>query len=106
MQYTPPEPPTGMFTPAVAFISAALGAFGLWLANRMLGKAAFQTAINTGFRELTDQLQEERSALRKELGEAKIERDDLRGEIRQLKQRIESLLRLLDRHGIKPEDGA
>lgn len=85
-------------------IGAALGACGLWLANRMLGKAAFQTAINAGFNGLTDQLQEERDFFRKQLAEERIswagERAEFRGEILNLTQTIESLKHLLIRSGI------
>lgn len=88
---------------------AGIGAFGLWLANRMLGKAAFQTAINSGFKELTDQLQEERQALMAELSAERLanhqERTQLRGEVSQLRQVVESLKNLLRRHGVDiPED--
>lgn len=104
-----------VWTAASAAVGAALGAFGLWLANRMLGKAAFQSAINDGFKGLTDQLQEERTALRAELereresARAELnderlagarERAQLRGEIINLTQTIEGLKRLLRVHGI------
>ena len=92
------------FAPAVAAVSAALGAFGIWLANRMLGKAAFQTAINTGFKELTDQLQEERAAMRQELTEERVKsaavEAQLRGEIINLTQVIEGLKDILRKNGI------
>lgn len=87
-----------------AALGAALGAFGLWLANRMMGKAAFQTAINQGFQALTDQLQEERTALNRMIMDERIaweaERAQLRGEIINLTQTVESLKHLLERHGI------
>lgn len=93
------------FTPVLATLSAVLGAFGLWLANRMLGKAAFQTAINAGFKDLTDQLQEERQAMLKERTEERLawaaERAQLRGEIINLTQAVESLKNLLRRNGIE-----
>lgn len=89
-------------------IGAALGAFGLWLANRMLGKAAFQTAINAGFKELTDQLQEERDFFRRQLTAERIawsaERSDFTGQIRDLRQSIESLKALLRRNGVEVPD--
>ncbi len=91
-----------MLAAAGGAVSAALGAFGLWLANRMLGKAAFQTAINSGFKDLVDQLQEERKAsqdiihsMRQEWDAERIttaaERAQLRGEIINLTQTVESL---------------
>src|SRR5882757_4059660 len=53
-----------------AAAAAAVGAFGLWLANRMLGKAAFQTAINAGFRGLLEEVNADRAALKIMLREA------------------------------------
>lgn len=93
----------------LATVGAATGALGLWLANRLLGKAAFQTAINHGFKELTDQLQEERRQLMGELSAERIassaERSQLRGEVSELRQVIESLKSLLRHHGIEiPEN--
>lgn len=76
-----------------------------------LGKAAFQTAINAGFKELTDQLQEERDFFRRQLAEERIawsaERSDFTGQIRDLRQSIESLKALLRRNGVEvPEHHA
>lgn len=85
-------------------IGAGLGAVGLWLASRLMGKAAFQTAINQGFQGLTASLQEERDSFRQQLAEERITRAgieaQLRGEILNLTQTIESLKHLLIRHGI------
>lgn len=58
---------TNIFGWLAGLATATIGAVGLWLAQRVLGKAAFQTAMNDGFSKLTDQLQEERNALRVEL---------------------------------------
>lgn len=95
----------GFFAPLVAMVAAALGAFGLWLANRMLGKAAFQTAINAGFKDLTDQLQEERAAMREELTVERVRsaavEAQLRGEVLNLTQVIEGLKKILRENGIK-----
>lgn len=92
------------FTPLIAVVSGAIGAFGLWLANRMLGKAAFQTAIGDGFMKLTDQLQEERATLLRTLADERIawasERAQLRGEVINLTQAVESLKHLLRRNGL------
>jgi hypothetical protein len=88
----------------IGAVVAAIGAFGLWVANRMLGKAAFQTAINAGFKELLDQLQEERRVLMAELSAERTanstERTQMRGEIRNLRQVVESLKNVLRSNGI------
>lgn len=47
--------------------AATLGGIGTWAAQRVLGKAAFQDAINTGFSQLLEQEQKARSELRAEL---------------------------------------
>lgn len=99
----PPEA-VGLWSTLTGVFGAALGAFGLWLANRMLGKAAFQTAIGDGFMKLTDQLQEERDFFRRQLAEERVawasERATLNGQINNLTQAVESLKHLLIRHGI------
>lgn len=46
---------------------AFIGGVGLWLANRVIGKAAFQTMITTGFAELHTQELAARIELRSEL---------------------------------------
>jgi hypothetical protein len=94
----------GVLASIAAIFGAALGAFGLWLANRMLGKAAFQTAINTGFKELTDQLQEERRLMREEQAAERLAaasaQAQLRGDIINLTQVIEGLKKILRENGI------
>lgn len=84
--------------------SAVFGAFGLWLANRLMGKAAFQTAINNGFQSLLNELQEERAAMAKQHNEERVraaaEHAELRGEIINLTQVVEGLKSILRRHGI------
>ena len=97
--------------------TAAVGALGLWLAQRVLGKAAFQTAINDGFAKLMTDLQEERDRLQREITAERQavtaerhavtaerlawseERTALKGRIRQLEQQIGSLERML---GVEP----
>lgn len=98
-----------LFTAMAGLTGALAGAIGLWLANRLLGKAAFQTAINDGFTKLTQELQEERESLRKTLNEERVswaaERATLQGEIRNLMQTIESLKNALRRHGVPIAEG-
>lgn len=97
--------------------TATIGAVGLWLAQRVLGKAAFQTAINDGFQKLTSELQEERERLHREIDEERRvfaderrvfsaeriswseERGQLKGRIRQLEQQVQGLEKRL---GIEP----
>jgi len=94
------------------FGSAAVGAVGLWLANRVLGKAAFQEAINQGFSSLLKAVQEERNSLEKEVEKLRLDlankekqhqsdREEMRGEIRQLKQMIQSLEAHITRNGLE-----
>jgi hypothetical protein len=48
-------------------LTASIGGIGLWLAQRVLGKAAFQTAMNDGFSKLNDKLQVEMERREKEI---------------------------------------
>lgn len=90
--------------------TATIGGAGLWLAQRVLGKAAFQTAINDGFSKLTQELQEERDRLRSDAEVERVklaaeriawseERFLLKGRIRQLEQQVQGLE---ERLGIEP----
>lgn len=103
-------------------LGAIIAAIGAWLANRLIGKAAWQQSINTGFKELVAALQAERLALvadfkaerlaletrlaelEAEYEQAKREsheeRLQLRGEIRNLVQVIRSLENTLRQAGI------
>lgn len=94
-----------------AAMAAGVGAFGLWVANRLLGKAAIQAQLNIQFKDFTDQLQEERAEMRKAWDAERTswrdeklawagERAQLRGEIINLTQAIESLKAHLRRNGI------
>jgi hypothetical protein len=92
-----PNADAGMIAAISAAVTAALGASGLWLANHLVGKAAVQTALNNGFSGLVKDLQHERIALQQTVSDLKaqltardIESADLRGEIRQLHQLLES----------------
>lgn len=98
--------------------TATVGATGLWLAQRVLGMAAFQTAINDGFSKLTSDLQEERDGLLKSIKEERSawqaervswaqERSRLTGEIINLRQTVTGLtnqLRALG--GAVPDDAS
>ena len=63
--------------PTAAAASSVGTAFLVWLGNRLVGKAAIQTAINASFKELMDQM-------RKELKDALSERDDARSQVMSL----------------------
>lgn len=102
---------SGWFAAIGAVVAAALGAAGLWLANRLVGKAAIQAQLNIQFKDFTDQLQEERTEMKKAWDaertmwrEEKVawagERAQLRGEIINLTQAIESLKSYLRRNGL------
>lgn len=94
----------GPLAALAGMVGAALGAFGLWLANRMLGKAAIQQAMNTMAKDLIDQLQEERAEMKKAWDGERLawigERAQLRGEIINLTQAVESLKSYLRRKGL------
>lgn len=87
-----------------------------WLANRVVGKAAFQQAINTGFKDLLGTIRAEHQDCQDRLEKleakydaAKVrgvsERAQLRGEIINLSQVVLSLARILRHHGIPIPDG-
>lgn len=93
--------------------TATVGAIGLWLAQRVLGKAAFQTAMNDGFAKLNDKLQVEMERREKVFAAERAtftaeriawadEKAQLKGRIRQLEQQVEGLER---RFGIEPSAG-
>lgn len=103
-------------------LGALIAALGAWLANRLIGKAAWQQSLNTGFEKLVAALQAERLALVEDFkherhtletrlaeleaeyetakAEAHAERVQLRGEIRNLTQVIRSLESTLRAAGI------
>lgn len=96
---------TPWFTPATALASSAVTAFVVWAGQRLIGKAAWQTAITAANRDLIDQLQEERSTLRDEFDTYKVEsladRTRLHNEIYNLTQALQSLHALLRREGVE-----
>lgn len=97
------------FAPAVALISSVMTALILFAAQRLVGKAAWQTAITAGNRDLIDQLQEERRDMRAERSAERLswegERAQMRGEIINLTQAFESLKSYLRREGINVPEG-
>lgn len=85
------------FAPLIGVATAALGAFGLWLAQRMLGKAAFEQAMNARFQVLMDRT----DALHKEERAAwQAERLELLGKIVNLQQIVATLTASLRRQGV------
>lgn len=99
-----PSDAPGLWAAIAGVIGAVIGGFSLWLANRLMGKAAFQQAINSGFSDLTRQVREDRDFFRNQLAEERLawaaERAEFNGKILNLTQSIESLKHLLIRHGI------
>lgn len=92
-----------------------MGAAGLWLANRLVGKAAVQSALNTGFKSLMEEMRAQNAMLvadlereRKENNAERVawasERATMRGELRNLMQTVESLKALLRRNGVQIPD--
>lgn len=99
-----------MLTPAASVISAALAGTAVWITQRLVGKAAFQTAINNGFRDLMVAQQDQIKVLRTELEEERKQADHdrmmmardnatLRGQVANLTQTIEGLKRLMRENG-------
>lgn len=89
---------------AFALGGATVGGIALWLAQRLVGKAAWQNVINNGFRDLIAAHREEMAGLRKELAGERAARAAsearMRGEIANLTQANESLRRELQRRGV------
>jgi hypothetical protein len=82
----------------------------LFAAQRLVGKAAWQTAITAANKDLIDQLQEERRDMIAERASERVawagERAQMRGEIINLTQAFESLKAYLRREGINIPEGA
>jgi hypothetical protein len=98
------------FAPALALISSVVTAFILFAAQRLVGKAAWETAMATANRDLIDQLQEERRDMLAERAAERVawaaERSQFTGEIINLTQALESLKSYLRRQGIEIPEGA
>ncbi len=85
-------------------VVALIGAVGVWLAQQAMGKAAFQNAINSGFKDLLDQVNQDREHLQKTLDRERLqsaaEIAQLRGEVINLTQVVEGLKGILRAHHI------
>lgn len=97
------------FAPALALISSVMTAIILFAAQRLVGKAAWETAMATANRDLIDQLQEERRDMLAERAAERIEWvakfAQQRGEIINLTQALESMKSYLRRQGIEIPEG-
>lgn len=93
------------FAPVAAVASSALTAGLLFLAQRLVGKAAWQAAITAANSDLINQLQEERKDYLTERNAERLqwaqERSQRDGEIVNLTQALESLKSYLRREGIE-----
>jgi hypothetical protein len=107
----PAEPGSGVIAAGLSAIGAFIGGVAVWVANRTLGKAAFQNAMNDGFTRITAslsaQLEEARAAnkeLRGELDHLKVkharEESQRKGEMANMYSTIEALQRQLKMRGI------
>ncbi len=89
---------------SVAVGGAVIGAIGLWLANRLVGKAAMQTAMNHLAEILLKEMKAENAGLRKALLAERVTAREqqltMQGEIDNLHQVVESLERVLRDHGV------
>ena len=89
---------TSVFTWMAGVATATIGAVGLWLAQRMVGKAAFEQAMNARFQVLMDQTSAFHAS---ERASWQAERLQLRGEIVNLKQIVATLTDSLRRQGVQ-----
>jgi muconolactone delta-isomerase len=87
----------GLIAAAATALGAAIGALGLWLANRMLGKAAFEAMMTTRFQVMMDQ---QRAFHAEERASWDTQRLRFEGEIVNLRQTIASLTSDLRRRGV------
>lgn len=105
------------FAPVLAVGSSIMTAFLLFLAQRLVGKAAWQAAVTAANKDMIDQLQEERkdyrierAALLEERAAERLgwaaERSQYRGDLTNLTQAFESLKAYLRREGIQVPESA
>ncbi len=92
-----PEPGGWWDTGLAKAGGAALAAILVWLGQRLIGRAAFQSALNDGFAKLATELRAELAEERKLRKEGDIIIMSLRGEIANLRQTIESMERAFEK---------
>lgn len=96
------------FAPAVALASSLMTGVLLFLAQRLVGKAAWQAAVTAANKDLIDQLQEERRDMLAERAAERsgwvAERSRMEGEILDLRQQVESFNAYMRRSGMDPID--
>ena len=84
--------------------TAVVGAIGLWIANRAMGKAAVQASLNAGFEKLYAELHAQNKDLKRELNAERVAhaatRARLDGDVANLRQAMRSLENHLRRQGI------
>lgn len=87
----------GVWVAIGATITGVMGACGIWLANRLIGKAAVQTSLSGGFKILFEEQRAMISMLHETIADlsTKLDKSDndrfaLLGEVRQLRQALES----------------
>lgn len=89
------EVPPGAIAGISTAVGAAIGGIALSLAQRYAGKAAWQQALNAGFKDLLDQVQKERERERQEHEADRLawrqERIEYRGRITNLELTVRSL---------------
>lgn len=85
-------------------LTAAIGGLGLWLANRLAGKAAVQAALNSGFEKLYAELHAQNKDLKRELNAERVAhaatRARLDGEMANMRQAMRSLENMMRRQGV------
>lgn len=72
-------------------VGAGLTAFLAWAGNRLVGKAAIQTAVNAAFKENMEQMRTELRAAISARNQAEEERDAAKVRVRELTLKIEEL---------------
>ncbi|QNH91689.1 hypothetical protein SR18_gp038c [Caulobacter phage SR18] len=78
--------------PVLTGLAGVLGTgFLAWLGQRLVGKAAIQTAVNQGFKELMEQMRQELKVALRERDDARAECDTHQATIEELRRTIAAL---------------